>query len=118
MKKEAINLFLVLIAVCTLCWVSYRIGKTTQDKSDMEILLQQKVTLLDLKNKQDSEKFKFTTDSMQIYYSGIDKANQRTNNSINKILKQNDKNKADLLVVTDSVRMYIIDSLFRAAGIR
>jgi len=119
LKKRSrwISVLCFLSILFSICYVVYNATREPV-KSENEILLEYKVTELSKENQAQSEKWTKVQDSLEIYYAGIDKANQRTNYSINKILKQNEKNKANLLVVTDSVRLYIIDSLLRSAGVR
>jgi len=117
MKKYQ-NIILI-VSIISLPIIGYVAGlRTEKPKSENEILLEFQVTELAKENKTQSERWNKTVDSLSNYYAGIDKANERTNKSINKILKQNEKNKGTLVFITDSTRLYIIDSLLRSAGVR
>jgi hypothetical protein len=117
--KQFSLLCLTIIGITVISFfLGLKTGKSSQERSETELMLALQVKNFAEENIKQAEKFKFTEDSLKIYYSGIDKANQRTNNSINKILKQNEKNKSNLIFMPDSVKLYVIDSMLRAGGYR
>ena len=109
--------FSLLVVVIMISGAGYFAG-IMGAKYDYKQREQRILDSLSIINNIQSEKFQRESDSLKNFYSGIDKANEKTNNSIKKLLKQNEKKKSDLLIIGDSVKLHIIDSLLRTAGYR
>jgi Tfp pilus assembly protein PilN len=116
-RSRLISIVCGISIALTLLFVYIQATKAAK-KSENEIILEQEVIHLKNEVREKTEQNKKHSDSLAIYYSGIDKANQRTNNSINKILKQNEKNKENLRFIGNLDKLRIVDSILRANGIR
>jgi hypothetical protein len=116
-RSKLISIACIVSIVLTLAFVLKKANEATK-KSENEIVLEQQVLQLKKEVSEMTERNKKHSDSLAIYYSAIDKANQRTNNSINKLFKQNEKNKENLRFIGNLDKLRIVDSILRANNVR
>lgn len=114
MKKETIILFITII-VLALC--AYYAGKR-QAKSEIESQYFDVLkTQIDSSQAKEA-KYKDKLDSLELLNELLLVENKTTKRNINQILKANENKKHDLLFISDSTKLHIIDSLLKSAGYR
>jgi len=115
--KNGINLLLVFIFIGTLAYISYRIG-VVKGSVETSAGLTKEIDSLKIVNRIESDRLKKESDSLKIYYSGIDKANEQTNRNIKKLLKKTDEKINYIFTVNDSIKRIIADSILKANGFK
>lgn len=114
MKFFKLMLYILILCMSSYCF--YDFGYTFGSKKITP--LQEEILELQKENMEKTIKYNREKDSMRIVYEIIDISNKRINNSINKLLKQNDQKINELHFISDSAKWFIADSLLKRAGYR
>lgn len=111
-KKQMIINWIVLILLFVLFgFIMFSIMNT-------EIPPKQQVQQQIETDKKQSIDYKHLYDSATAYNSTQQKAINQINQSINKLINENNKNKGRIFTANDSVKLFICDSILRSNGYR
>jgi ABC-type transport system involved in Fe-S cluster assembly fused permease/ATPase subunit len=114
--EKGTTTMLLFCTIVLICILGYAAGRMQQEPAT-NAKAHEVDSLINYSTNKEVE-FKKKVDSVSIENRALKNANTLIEKSITKLLKQNEKNKANLLVMSDSAKLYIIDSMLRANGYR
>lgn len=114
MEKKDVIKILIVISILFFAIKNYIVNVVKENDSQWIDVLSSQIKKTDSTEKKTNKKI----DSLELLNAILRAENKTTKQNINLILKSNEEKKRNLLFVSDSVKLFIIDSMLRANGYR
>lgn len=114
MEKKDVIKILIVISILFFAIKNYIVNVVKENDSQWIDVLSSQIKKTDSTEKKTNKKI----DSLETLNAILRAENKTTKQNINLILKSNEEKKRNLLFVSDSVKLFIIDSMLRANGYR
>jgi len=114
MEKKDVIKILIVISILFFAIKNYIVNVVKENDSQWIDVLSSQIKKTDSTEKKTNKKI----DSLELLNAILRAENKTTKQNINLILKSNEEKKRNLLFVSDSVKLFIVDSMLRANGYR